>query len=111
MTTGSYRLSPEAARDFRAILRRTLIQFGTHQYDRYAAMLHQAASMVAAAPDRPGSTDHGYLQPGLRAFPVALAAGRRTASPHFLFYRPIPNGVLILRILHAAMDPTQHLPP
>ena len=98
MTTGSYRLAPEAARDFRAILRRTLMHFGTHQYDRYATVLHRAAGMVAAAPDRPGSTDHGYLQPGLRAFPVALAAGRRSASPHLLFYRANPKGVLILSI-------------
>lgn len=62
---------------------------------------------------RPGSKDQGNLVPGMRSFPVALAAGRRGASPHVLFHVPDdpPGGsILVVRVLHQAMDPRAHLP-
>lgn len=112
MTVGGYAFTAQAERDLRAMLRHTLRSFGTHQHGRYIALIHRAATMLAESPERIGSLDCSALLVRLRAFPIHLAGSRRDASPHTLFYRAYPaGGVLILRILHAAMDPATHLTP
>ncbi|SFK26921.1 type II toxin-antitoxin system RelE/ParE family toxin [Falsiroseomonas stagni] len=110
MTVPGYRLAPGAAEDLRAILAHTLRHFGTIQHDSHAALIHRAALLVAAEPDRIGSVDRRDIAEGLRAYPLWIAARRRGASPHILFYTREGDGIAILRILHAGMDPTQHLP-
>ncbi len=111
MTTPGYRLAAQAADDLAAILRHTLRQFGTIQHDSYATLIHHAALQVAREPDRIGSIDRRDIAEGFRAFPVWITARRLGASPHILVYTREGEGIAILRILHAAMDPTQHLTP
>ena len=111
MRPHGYRLAPRAAEDLRAILRQTLRHFGTSQYAAYVALMHRAASMVAEEPDRIGSIDRRDIAEGFRAYPVWIAARRRGASPHILFYVREAGGIAILRILHASMDPAAHLTP
>jgi len=111
VTTAGYRLAAPAAEDLGAILRHTLRQFGTIQHDSYAALIHRAALQIAREPERIGTIDRRDIAEGFRAFPVWIAARRRGASPHILFYVREGDGIAILRILHAAMDPTQHLTP
>lgn len=86
--------------------------FGTQQYATYAALIESAIGLAADDPARPGSKDHGDLGPGMRSFPIALAAKRRGASSHVLFYMPdhlTGEGILIVRVLHGSMDPRAHL--
>ena len=108
-----FRLSAGADADMDRILDETLRRFGTKQVQIYAALIESAFQFVADEPARPGSRDQGNLMPELRSFPVALVAKRRGASAHVVFYVPdgtTGGGILIVRVLHQAMDPMGHLP-
>jgi toxin ParE1/3/4 len=108
---GRYRLTPAAREDVADILAQTEAWFGIRQHDTYAALLTSAMELVAREPARLGSNDRSDLDDGLRSFPVALAARRRKAAAHVLYYRPadpVSDGVEILRVLHQSMDAQAH---
>jgi toxin ParE1/3/4 len=110
---GRFRLSAGADADVESILDETLRRFGTTQYETYAALIEAAFQLVADEPTRPGSKNQGDLMPEMRSFPVSLAARRRGASAHVLFYVPdrsVGGGIFVVRVLHQAMDPRAHLP-
>jgi toxin ParE1/3/4 len=70
--------------------------------------------MVGEYPDRGGSRQRSDLGSGIRSFHVELAAARSGAAAHVLYYRvnesdPALPSVLILRVLHQAMEPGRHL--
>lgn len=109
----SVRLAVGARRDIAGILDQTVERFGVRQHATYAALLRSAIGLVAENPARLGSKDQSDLIPGMRSFPVGFAAKRRGTSPHLLFYVPdgsAGGGVLVVRVLHQAMDPRAHLP-
>lgn len=110
----AYRLTPAADLDIADILRETTRIFGPLQRARYAALLERAAVMVGENPDRPGSRPRDDLAPGMRSFPVELAARRRSAAAHILFYvcgrlDEGSEGSIIVRVLHIGMEPARHL--
>lgn len=108
----SVRLAVGARRDIAGILDQTVERFGVRQHATYAALLRSAIGLVAENPARPGSRDQSDLVPDMRSFPVGLAAKRRGASPYILFYMPdgsAGGGILVVRVLHQAMDPRGHL--
>lgn len=45
--------------------------------------------------------DCSFVSEGIRRFP---------SQSHTVYYRPIPGGIRVLRILHARMDPLRHIP-
>ena len=97
-----------------AILRELARLFGPKQRERYADLIRAAAEMAAADPLRPGSRARDELGAGVRSFHVELAARRRGAASHPLYYLPADGpshagGIVILRILHEAMEPRRHL--
>jgi toxin ParE1/3/4 len=109
-----YRLTPAAEQDIADILRETARMFGPMQRARYAALLGQAAELVAAEPARPGSRRRDDLGPGIRSFHVELAARRRGAASHILYYLQArleggDEGIVIARVLHQSMEPARHL--
>ena len=70
--------------------------------------------MAAADPGRPGSRARDERGAGIRSFHVELAARRRGAVSHLLYYVSADGaadaaGIVILRILHEAMEPSRHL--
>jgi toxin ParE1/3/4 len=107
----AYRLSLAARGDLRTILAQSAAKFGASQRRRYAELLFEAMHRVAEDPTRAGSVDRRSIEPGLRSYPVSLAARRRSAAVHILFYKRADGGVLIVRILHDAMDFARHLSP
>lgn len=115
MTVPTYRLTEAADGDVEGILRESARLFGPGQRDRYARLIETAAEMVAVVPERPGSRARGDLGEGVRSFHVELAARRRGAASHILYYaRDVAGavegkGVVILRVLHEAMEPGRHL--
>jgi toxin ParE1/3/4 len=97
-----------------AILRQSARLFGPKQRERYARLIRAAAELAATEPFRPGSRARDELGTGIRSFHVELAARRRGAASHLLYYLPADgpsgaNGIVILRILHEAMEPRRHL--
>lgn len=108
---GRYRLTSAANADLAGILRFTGRQFGRIHRRQYAALIAEAMTRVALHPERPGSQPQAAIDDAIRSYPIRLASRRAGASPHILFYTREGDGIAILRLLHAAMDPTQHLAP
>jgi toxin ParE1/3/4 len=109
-----YRITETAKTDFRAVLKQTREQFGPRQRATYKELIVEAVEMVATDPTRGGSWDRGAVVPGLRAFHLEIAAGRRGAAAHILYYglEQLPKGslcVVILRLLHDSMEPRLHI--
>ena len=76
-------------------------------------LIEAAVDIVARAPERSGSRARDALGAGIRSFHVELVARRRGAASHLLYYvRELSSdqdGIVILRILHEAMEPQRHL--
>jgi toxin ParE1/3/4 len=101
-----------ADKDVEDILRDSGRQFGPRQQGLYAALIDKAAAMAAEAPERPGSVGRPELSEGVRSFHLELAARRRGAASHILYYRrghlnDGSEGVIILRVLHERMEPAR----
>jgi toxin ParE1/3/4 len=107
-------LTEAAAKDVVDILRETARQFGRLQRRRYSALIGRAIRMAAENPERPGSRQRDDLAGGLRSLHVELAARRRGAASHVVYYLrgrldDGRDGVIIVRMLHDRMEPLRHL--
>jgi toxin ParE1/3/4 len=110
----SYRLTEAAARDVSEVLRETSRQFGLLQRRRYAALITRAIELAAERPDRPGSRSRDELSAGLRSLHVEMAARRRGAAVHVVYYLREQfddgqSGIAVIRVLHERMEPLRHL--
>jgi toxin ParE1/3/4 len=110
----SYRLTEAAASDISGILRETTRQFGPVQRQRYAALITRAIELAAVQPDRPGSRSREDLAAGLRSLHVEIAARRRGAAVHVVYYLREQlgdgrDGIVVVRVLHERMEPLRHL--
>jgi len=94
----SFRLRERAKADVRAIGRYTQATWGREQRNTYLARLDASFHLLAREPQRGRACDD--IRPGYRKYHV----GR-----HLIFYRDIPDGVEIIRILHDRMDIETHL--
>jgi toxin ParE1/3/4 len=70
--------------------------------------------MVAEHPERPGSRQRDELATGVRSFHIELAAPRRGAASHVLYYlrgqlAEGHEGVIVARVFHDRMEPLRHL--
>ncbi len=112
MNERAARLTAAADADIADILEHTAVRFGLVQLDTYAGLLDTAVRMVGDDPQRPGSRDRADITPGLRSFHVERAGQRRGAAAHVVFYTAAQgagDAVVMLRILHEAMDPRSRL--
>jgi toxin ParE1/3/4 len=112
----TYRITAPAERDIKSILAETLKVFGTLQLAVYVAIIDRALAMVGEEPDRPGSIDRSEIRPGVRLFHLGLAAGRRGAAAHCIYYATGrmtdgSMGAIVLRILQEGMEPRHKILP
>ena len=106
------RLSKSADADLKAIWDYTLGKFGDRQAENYEALLWRAMRDVAKNPNRPGTTrvdsDRRFMR-----YPIMLSrSGTGVRSPRHIVYFAVTSDeeILIVRILHVAMDQPRHLP-
>lgn len=109
-----HQLTEAAAQDVVDMLRETGRRYGPLQCRRYAELIERAIRMVAENPERPGSRQRDDLATGVRSLHVELAARRRGAAAHVLYYLrgrldDGRDGVIIVRVLHDRMEPLRHL--
>ena len=104
-----YGLSDAAERDYRDILAWTAMTFDAAQADRCNDALRTTLARLGKGPRAPGVLSHEELAPGLRAIRVKI--GRRKGR-HIVFFTVAESAreIIILRILHDAMDPGRHIP-
>lgn len=98
MPMASYSLSPRAAEDIDGIYEYTILNFGLEQAREYLFGLLELFVDLADRPLLGRSAD--TLAPELRRFEY---------RSHVVFYVPTAAGVLVARVLHAGMDPGEHI--
>ena len=92
------RISRRAAADLAEIADYTISEFGVSQARRYRDQLQACFTSITGNPSLGKSADD--LAPGLR---------RIRQQAHVVFYRPGPDHVLIVRVLHNSMDFERHV--
>jgi len=107
------RLTRQAEADIEAVLEQTFLEFGRIQVERYSAIISKALDMIAERPDRPSARARPEIGPDVRAFHLALAAERRSAASHLVYFLSRRTGdgeeIIVLRLLHERMEPRRHL--
>lgn len=107
------RFSIAAERDLDAIFAASAAQFGEVVADRYRRLVSAALQDLRVDPDRAGvrtRTPSGARLYHLRHSRSRLERGQRIARPrHFLAFRIVDGGIVILRVLHDAMNLPEHL--
>ena len=97
MTSGAV-LSPRARADINGIWDHTEQHWGAEQAERYVRQLWNDITYLAADPRR--GQDCAHIRAGYQKF---------SSGSHVVFYRLIPGGIDIVRILHSRMDFGRHL--
>lgn len=92
-----HRLSSNATADLRRLYRRSVLDFGIAQADRYLARLDAAFTGIAEFPN------------AYPARPEIAQARIRPFEAHNIVYRIRGNEVLILRVLHGRQDLAKYL--
>jgi len=92
------RLSPRAQRDLEELFDDTVARWGLAQAMRYTDLIEAACAALAAAPFQAPACDH--VRPGYRRWAV---------ERHMIYFRPTPQGIAVVRILHQRMDAPRRL--
>jgi toxin ParE1/3/4 len=107
------RLSKAAERDLEGIFASSEAQFGEAVADRYRRLVSAALQDLRDDASRAGVQSlagSGARLYHLRHGRRRLERGQSIARPrHLLAFRIISGGIVILRVLHDAMDLPQHL--
>ena len=86
-------ISPTAKRELREIGIYTEKQWGRQQRQQYVARLNNRVLKSAEHPT------YGRQRHNLPGAPYSYHEGR-----HVIFYRIVPNGIEVIRVLHDAVD-------
>ena len=101
-------LSADAERDLFSVLQWTGQTFGAKQGLVYEETIAHAVTALAAGPGLPDSRKRDDIRPGMRVLHIARR-GRK--GRHLLVYYAVTDGeIIVVRILHDAMDLAQHMP-
>jgi len=93
-----YTLSPRAIRDLEEIWDFTASTWSIDQAERYIRQIESTIAEIAAKPSIARPCD--AIRTGYFKHPV---------GSHVLFFRMVPAGIGIVRILHGRMDFDRHL--
>lgn len=104
----SVRLADAAERDFRDIYAWTADQFGADQAEVYADALSLTIDALRTGPRIIGAKMRDDVATGLCSLPVKV---KRRRGRHHVFFRVAEQTreIVVLRILHDAMDPARHI--
>ena len=93
-----FRLSPAAERDLEGIWTYTSDEWGLEQADRYLDMLTGTFQLLAESPKSAPACDH--IREGYR---------RRGVGRHMIYFRVMPYGIAVVRVLHERINAPRHL--
>ncbi|ADU13449.1 type II toxin-antitoxin system RelE/ParE family toxin [Asticcacaulis excentricus] len=94
----NFTLSDEAGQDLKSIAHYTLDRFGYEQARKYRYELHETLMLLTK---RPGI--------GAGCEQIRTQTRRFSHLSHIIYYRPLKQGILVLRILHHSQDPLGRL--
>jgi toxin ParE1/3/4 len=110
------RLTAHARQDIAAIYEYSLETFGDAARNRYELLINSALRALAEDPSRAGIQSRAELDDGVLLYHVRharmhLPRGARVGAPrHYILFRADEEKIVVLRILHDAMDVLAHLP-
>ncbi len=93
-----YKLSQQAARDYREILAFTLNEWGVNQFEKYASLLDEAFKRLVEMPTI-----------GVRRNDIRSGFYHYRVGQHYVFYRIGVQNIEIARILHIKRRVTSKL--
>ena len=96
----SYTKSKHADQDIKHITKRSIIDFGELQTDKYMEGMEETLELLAGDPERGRTFIHGITKKSYLHY--------RYLS-HVVYYRQRKHDLLIVRILHIKMLPEKHL--
>ena len=111
-------VAPAARGDIAQILQASATDFGEGARSRYASLVAAAIKDLLEDPERPESLDRSELRDGIRSYHLrhsrrrAATGGTAVKSPrHLILYiAPTADLLVVLRVLHDAMEIERHLP-
>jgi toxin ParE1/3/4 len=110
-------LTHSAEDDLVGIFDRSAEAFGARARRRYEALVATALRDLTAHPSCAGSLDRPELGRGVRTYHLRYCRARGKASGaqvrnhrHLLAYEFDDERILVLRVLHDAMDLARHIP-
>ena len=92
-------ISDRARSDLDAIWRYSFEQWAQARADDYYLALREKLHQIATAPESGAAVD---VRPTCRKI---------LSGSHYIYYRAVPGGVEVLRVLHQSMDVRRHLAP
>lgn len=98
MVQPTIELRPKAEDDLIDIHSFTRREWGVSRANSYIREIHQA--FLTLANHSTAGRDRSEIRPGLRSFSI---------GSHSVFYKSLPRGVLVVRVLHQSMDFEKHL--
>lgn len=93
-----YRLAPAAERDLEAIWVYTFHEWGSTQANRYIDRITKVFTELADSPKTAQTCDH-----------IRACYRRRSVERHMIYFRVMPYGIAITRILHERMDAQSYI--
>ncbi len=110
------RIAPRARRDLEGLLAESEERFGSAIADRYRRLIAAALRDLRADPNRIGVSARPDLPGDVRIY--HLRHSRRSPGTrgirqprHFLVYRETDAEIVLIRVLHDAMDLARHVEP
>jgi toxin ParE1/3/4 len=91
-------LRPLARKDLRAIWRYSAENWGTAKANTYISDINQFIARTADNPTAGKSCEH-----------IRVGYFKASIGSHVVFFTQIPDGIMVERVLHQAMDFTRHL--
>ncbi len=98
MLNKSYRVYPKAVEDLENIYLYGYNQFGLKRAESYIKDIEAGFQQIANNPEIARNCD--YIRNKLRSWFV---------GSHVIFFKPIKNEIVIIRVLHKSMDYIRHL--
>lgn len=105
----SVRFTAAAERDIRDISQWTQSKFGPLRAEAYAAAIEAAVATLESGPKLAGVRQSGDIAAGLFSLRIKI---KRRKGRHLLYFRVAvaTHDLIIVRVLHDAMDPGRHIP-
>lgn len=93
-----YQLTNKAESEIDAIYEYSILNFGFKTAQNYVYGLHECFVMLSE--NQSFGSDYGFIKHGLRRYEY---------RSHAVYYEPLENGVLIVRVLGGRQDPARHI--
>ena len=109
----SLEIAPRARRDLDSIFTDSHNRFGALAAVRYRRLVAEALRDLRLSPNRLGVAINPDLPTGLRLYHLrysrSAASGRIGRPRHLIAFKVTAGGLVVVRVLHDAMDIPRHL--